>query len=77
MIPETVQTQVTIVSQHTERAWHATLANGRAVIAFRANDEPTVVLSPGDLTAVELRVTDFSQAHILDSSNPFRPIIQP
>ena len=37
-----------------------------AVIAFRANDEPTVVLSPGDLAAVELRVTDFSQAHILD-----------
>ena len=66
MIPETVPTQVTILRQHTERAWHATLPNGRAVIAFRANDEPTVALSPGDLAAVELRVGDFSQAHILD-----------
>lgn len=66
MIPETVQTQVTILSQHTDRAWHASLPNGRAVIAFRANDEPTVQLSSGNVIAVELRVTDFSQAHILD-----------
>ncbi len=66
MIPVTVPTLVTILRQHTERAWHATLPNGRAVIAFRNHDEPTVTLAPGDRVAVELQVGDFSQAHILD-----------
>jgi hypothetical protein len=66
MIPVTVPTHVTILRQHTERAWHATLPNGRAVIAFRNHDEPTVTLMPGDRVAVELQVGDFSQAHIVD-----------
>lgn len=66
MIPETVVTQVKIQHQHTDRAWHATLPNGRNVIAFRDVDEPALALSAGQYACAELRVTDFSQAHIIE-----------
>jgi len=65
MIPVTVPVEVTIVRQHTERAWFATLPNGKEVVAFRDIDEPTFNLAAGDRAAAELNVSDFSQAHLV------------
>lgn len=67
MIPITVPAEVTILSQHSDRTWHATLPNGKHVIAFRTPDEPTLPLQPGDRAPAELSVGDFSQAHVLTS----------
>ena len=66
MIPVFVPAEVTIVRQHTDRAWYATLPNGKEIIAFRDIDEPTLSLAAGDRAPVELNVGDFSQAHLLD-----------
>lgn len=65
MIPAFVSAEVTIIRQHTERAWFAALPNGKEIIAFRDIDEPTLSLSAGDRVPVELNVADFSQAHLL------------
>lgn len=65
MIPVTVITEVTIQDRHCPRSWHATLPNGRKVIAFRTQHEPTLELSPGDKAQAELSVGDFSQAHLI------------
>ncbi len=65
MIPVTVPSTVTILGQHNDRTWHATLPNGKKVIAFRTLDEATLPLAIGDLAHVELNVGDFSQAHVL------------
>jgi len=65
MIPDTVPAEVTILSQHSDRTWHATLPNGKAVIAFRTPDESTLTLAPGERAPVELSVSDFSRAHLV------------
>ena len=65
MIPVTVASEVTILSQHSARTWHATLPNGKPVMAFRTQHEETLHLEPGQKAAVELSVADFSQAHLL------------
>ncbi|MBV6500053.1 MAG: hypothetical protein CJBNEKGG_02520 [Prosthecobacter sp.] len=65
MIPVTVITEVIIQERHCPRSWHATLPNGRKVIAFRTQHEPTLQLSPGDKAQAELSVGDFSQAHLI------------
>ncbi|MEN3941953.1 hypothetical protein WJU23_11710 [Prosthecobacter sp. SYSU 5D2] len=65
MIPETVETTVTIQSQHCPRTWHAALPNGCVVMAFRSEDVPEIQLEPGSKVPVRLTVADFSRAELL------------
>lgn len=65
MIPETVETIVTIRSQHTERTWQAQLPNGRPVMAFRPTDTELVILQEGQQVPARLTVADFSRALLL------------
>jgi hypothetical protein len=63
-IPETVEGLVTIQSAHSHRTWHATLPNGKAVIAFIHEEDPPLTLAAGDRVPVRLTVSDFSRALI-------------
>lgn len=65
MIPETVDTTVTIRSKHSERTWHALLPNGRPVLAFRPTDTALVTLQEGQQVPARLTVADFSRALLL------------
>ncbi len=65
MIPEYVETTVIITQPHSERTWHATLPNGRPVLAFRDEGEPLIELVPGQSVAVQMTVSDFSRALVL------------
>ncbi len=65
MIPETVDTIVTIQDQHCPRTWHAALPNGRAVLAFRPEEEAPILLEPGTKVPARLTVADFSRALLL------------
>lgn len=70
MIPETVDTLVTIVRPHTPRTWQATLPNGRPVIAFRPEDAALLELAAGEQVPARLTVADFSRALILLGGGP-------
>lgn len=63
-IPETVDGQVTILAQHSHRTWHATLPNGKEVIAFIDEDAPPLTLEIGAKVPVRMTVSDFSRALI-------------
>lgn len=65
MIPETVETLVTIQSQHCPRTWHALLPNGRPVMAFRPEEEAPITLEIGAKLPARLTVADFSRAQLL------------
>ncbi|TDU69396.1 hypothetical protein EI77_03049 [Prosthecobacter fusiformis] len=65
MIPETVETTVTIQSQHCARTWHASLPNGRSVMAFRSEEDAPILLDPGTQVPARLTVADFSRAELL------------
>lgn len=65
MIPETVDTTVTIRQQHSPRTWHATLPNGCPVMAFRPEESEPVELETGAQVPARLTVADFSRALIL------------
>jgi hypothetical protein len=65
MIPETVETTVTIQSQHCPRTWRATLANGCVVMAFRSEDLPEIQLELGSQVPVRMTVADFSRAELV------------
>lgn len=65
-IPETVDTLVTIQQVHSERTWHATLPNGRPVLAFREEEAAIITLEPGAQVLARLTVADFSRAQLLD-----------
>jgi len=64
-IPETVEGRVTIQSQHSHRTWHATLPNGKVVIAFIDEGDPPLNLEVGTEVPVCLTVSDFSRALIV------------
>lgn len=64
-IPETVETTVTIRSPHCPRTWHATLPNGREVLAFRPEEEEPILLDSGTQVPARLTVADFSRALLL------------
>lgn len=65
MIPETVDTTVTLQSQHSDRTWHATLPNGRPILAFRPEEAEPVSLELGTQVPARLTVADFSRAQML------------
>lgn len=65
MIPETVETTVTIRQPHCPRTWHAELPNGRVVMAFRPEEAELITLEPGTKVPTRLTVADFSRALLL------------
>lgn len=65
MIPQTVDTTLTITRMQSDRTWHAQLPNGRAVLAFRPTESAPLILEPGSQVAARLTVCDFSRALIL------------
>lgn len=65
MIPQTVDTTLTITGAQSARTWHARLPNGRAVLAFRPEEAPAPALEPGQQVPARLTVCDFSRALIL------------
>jgi len=69
MIPEYVETLVTVKSQHTHRTWHATLPNGKEIIAFVDEGLPALTLAAGQQVRVQITVSDFSRALILDAAS--------
>ncbi len=66
-IPETVDAHVVIQSQHSHRTWHATLPNGKSVIAFINEEDPPVTLEIGARVPVCMTVSDFSRALIVSA----------
>jgi hypothetical protein len=64
-IPETVEAHVVIQSQHSHRTWHATLPNGKVVIAFIDEGDPPLTLEVGARVPVCMTVSDFSRALIV------------
>ncbi len=65
MIPQTVDTLLTIEGAQSARAWHARLPNGRAVLAFRPEESAPLILEPGAKARARLTVCDFSRALVL------------
>ncbi|MCW0216876.1 MAG: hypothetical protein OJI67_01015 [Prosthecobacter sp.] len=65
MIPETVDTVVTIQTPHSDRTWHAALPNGRLVLAFRPEEVEPIELEVGTQVPARLTVYDFSRALLL------------
>jgi hypothetical protein len=66
-IPETVDAHVVIQSQHSHRTWHATLPNGKSVIAFINEEDPPTTLEIGARVPVCMTVSDFSRALIVSA----------
>lgn len=70
-IPEFVEAEVIILEVHSHRTWHASLPNGKRVIAFVEEGGPTATFEPGARVHVRLSVSDFSRAEILlESAQP-------
>lgn len=65
MIPQTVETRLTIDAVHSARTWQARLPNGRPVLAFRPDEAPPLELAPGAQPRALLTVCDFSRALVL------------
>lgn len=65
MIPQTVETRVTIDVALSSRTWRAHLPNGRPVLAFRPEDAPPLELAAGAQPRALLTVCDFSRALVL------------
>jgi hypothetical protein len=63
-IPETTETHVTIQSKHSHRTWHATLPNGKLIMAFLNEEDPPLTLEAGAQVPVCLTVADFSRGLI-------------
>jgi hypothetical protein len=66
-IHETVDAHVVIQSQHSHRTWHATLPNGKSVIAFINVEDPPPTLEIGARVPVCMTVSDFSRALIVSA----------
>lgn len=64
-IPETVDSHATIQKQHSHRTWHATLPNGKIIMAFLNEEEPLMTFEPGFKVPVCLTVADFSRGLIV------------
>ncbi|HYF35578.1 MAG TPA: hypothetical protein VD994_09840 [Prosthecobacter sp.] len=70
MIPETVETEIVIESVHGHRTWHATLPNGKKVMAFVEEESDPLTLEPGMRVRAQLSVADFSRALVLVTHPP-------
>ena len=64
-IPETVDSHVTIQSQHSHRTWHAALPNGKIIMAFFNEEDPPMTFESGGRVPVRLTVADFSRGLIV------------
>jgi hypothetical protein len=64
-IPETVDSHVIIQSQHSHRTWHASLPNGKIIMAFLNEEDPPMTFEPGANVPVCLTVADFSRGLIV------------
>ena len=64
-IPATVDSHVIIQSQHSHRTWHATLPNGKIIMAFLNEEDPLMEFEPGAKVPVCLTVADFSRGLIV------------
>ena len=65
MILETVETDIVIRQNHSPRTWHASLPNGKLVIAFVPESQQPPALEAGAKVRARLTVTDFSRALII------------
>ena len=63
-----IETTAVIQSGINERTWHATLPNGKMILAFRrpkqAQSAPE--LHPGDKVTVSLSLLDFSKGEVVE-----------
>jgi hypothetical protein len=64
-IPDKVVTQVTIQKVLCDRTCHATLPNGKVVIAFIDAKKPRFPLIEGSVMPVRMDVADFSRAELI------------
>ncbi len=75
MIPQTLETRITIDASRCGRTWQARLPNGRPVLAFRPEGARSLELAPGQQVRALLTVCDFSRALVLaedESAAAFR-----
>ena len=77
MIPQTVETRLTIEAAHSARTWQARLPNGRPVLAFRPEEVPPLELPPGAQPRALLTVCDFSRALVLAEDEPAEAFFRP
>ncbi|MFM2168223.1 MAG: hypothetical protein RIS79_2594 [Verrucomicrobiota bacterium] len=64
-IPDKIETQVTIQNVFCDRTCHATLPNGKVVVAFIDAKNPRFPLVEGSVMRVRMDVADFSRAELL------------
>lgn len=64
-IPDKVETQVTIQKVLCDRTCHATLPNGKVVVAFIDAKKPRFPLIEGSVMPVRMDVADFSRAELI------------
>lgn len=64
-IPDKVETQVTIQKVLCDRTCHATLPNGKVVVAFIDAKKPRFPLIEGCVMPVRMDVADFSRAELI------------
>lgn len=64
-IPDKVETDVTIQTVLCDRTCHATLPNGKVVLAFIDAHKPRFPLVAGAVMRVRMDVADFSRAELI------------
>lgn len=64
-IPDKVETEVTIQNVLCDRTCHATLPNGKVVLAFIDAHKPRFSLVKGSVMRVRMDVADFSRAELI------------
>lgn len=64
-IPDKVETQVTIQHVLCDRTCHATLPNGKVVLAFIDAQKPRFPLVEGSVMRVRMDLGDFSRAELI------------
>lgn len=64
-IPDKVETDVTIQNVLCDRTCHATLPNGKVVLAFIDAHKPRFPLVAGAVMRVRMDVADFSRAELI------------
>jgi hypothetical protein len=65
MSPTILTATVVIREILNERTWHATLPNGKQIIAFARLRSPRPDLKPGDTTQVWMKVDDFGRGEVV------------
>lgn len=64
-IPDKIETQVVIQRVLSDRTCHATLPNGKVVLAFIDTRAPLFPLAAGSTLPVRMDVADFSRAEFI------------